>query len=192
MHEQPTPSFFVRLWMAWVCFWRVLFRPSFAGMIRAPYLAWDQGKALPAPAAEPKPAPKVERAAPEQVHAPGLFLLSMLQREGRLVDFLQEEVAPFSDAEVGAAARVVHEGCRKVFRQYLTVAPVLPESEGAQVQVPAGFDAQRIRLVGNVAGQAPFSGSLKHHGWVATEVKLPDVPTAIDPRIIAPAEVELP
>jgi hypothetical protein len=143
---------------------------------------------LPAPKAE-LPAPAAPAGEPQ---APALFLLSMLQREGRLIDFLQEDVAGFSDEQVGAAARVVHDGCRKVVRQYLALEPVLKDSEGASVQVPAGFDAQRIRLTGNVAGQPPFKGSLKHHGWAAREVSLPPPPAAMDPKILAPAEVELP
>ncbi len=129
---------------------------------------------------------------PEQQHASGLFLLSMLQREGRLVDFLQEDVAGYSDEQIGAAARVVHDGCRKLMQQYLTLEPVLNDAEGASVQVPAGFDAQRIRLTGNVAGAPPFTGALKHHGWAITQVTLPTPPAAMDPKILAPAEVELP
>jgi hypothetical protein len=31
---------------------------------------------------------------------------------------------------------------------------------------------------------------LKHHGWITTAVKLPAIP-AMDPKVIAPAEVEL-
>jgi hypothetical protein len=150
----------------------------------------------PEAAATALPAPKAELPAPAapvgEPQAPALFLLSMLQREGRLIDFLQEDVAGFSDEQVGAAARVVHDGCRKVVRQYLALEPVLKDSEGASVQVPAGFDAQRIRLTGNVAGQPPFKGSLKHHGWAAREVSLPLPPAAMDPKILAPAEVELP
>ncbi len=115
----------------------------------------------------------------------------MLQREGRLIDFLQEDVAAFPDADVGAAARIVHEGCRKVLRQYLTLEPVLPQSEGDRGDVPAGFDAQRIRLTGNVAGQPPYNGALKHHGWVTTAVKFPSTSPAMDPRVLSPAEVEL-
>jgi hypothetical protein len=150
----------------------------------------------PPSAAATLPAPKAELPAPPppagEPQAPALFLLSILQREGRLIDFLQEDVAGFSDEQVGAAARVVHEGCRKVVRQYLSLEPVLKDSEGASVQVPAGFDAQRIRLTGNVAGAPPFKGSLKHHGWAAREVSLPAPPAAMDPKILAPAEVELP
>ncbi|HYO57233.1 MAG TPA: DUF2760 domain-containing protein [Archangium sp.] len=137
-------------------------------------------------ATEPAAAPP-----PEREHAPALQLLSMLQREGRLIDFLQEDVAAFPDADVGAAARIVHEGCRKVVRQYLSLEPVLPQSEGDRVNVPAGFDAQRIRLTGNVAGQPPYNGALKHHGWVTTAVKFPSTSPAMDPRVLAPAEVEL-
>lgn len=145
----------------------------------------------PAALAAPTPTPKPPEPTAEQVHAPGLFLLSMLQREGRFIDFLQEDVSGASDEQIGAAARVVHEGCRRVIKQYLDVTPVLPQTEGDAVDVPAGFDANRIRLTGNVAGAAPFKGSLKHHGWAAKDVKLPPLPTSIDPKILAPAEVEL-
>lgn len=137
------------------------------------------------------PAGAAAEAASEEVHAAGLAVLGLLQREGRLVDFLQEDVASFSDAEIGAAARVVHAGSRKVLSQYLTLEAALDESEGAAVTVPAGFNAERIRLTGNVTGQPPFRGTLKHHGWVATSVRFPAVSTALDPRVLAPAEVEL-
>ncbi|MFL5344200.1 MAG: DUF2760 domain-containing protein [Hyalangium sp.] len=196
MTEQPSLSFFARLWLAFLCFWRVLVSRPFAQAVHPLSQAYDAGSlkagapSLPAPKPEPKPEPP-PALPPEREHASALLLLSMLQREGRLVDFLQENVAGFPDADVGAAARIVHEGCRKVVQQYLALKPILPESEGATVSVPAGFDAQRIRLTGNVAGQPPFSGSLKHHGWVTTEVKFPSVSPALDPRVLAPAEVEL-
>jgi hypothetical protein len=170
------PSFFARLGLAF----RVLGNASLAAKVAA----------AEAPVAIAKPiAPAA--ASPEKTHASGLAVLGLLQREGRLVDFLQEDVAAFSDAEIGAAARVVHAGSRKVLAQYLTLEPVLKDSEGAAVTVPAGFNAERIRLTGNIAGQPPFRGALKHHGWVATAVRLPTVSTTLDPRVIAPAEVEL-
>ncbi len=128
---------------------------------------------------------------PERAHASGLVLLGALQREGRLLDFLQQEVAGFSDEEVGAAARVVHEGCRKVLRQYFEVEPVEKEDEGSTMTVPKGFDANRIRLTGNVSGQPPFRGTLKHHGWQTKEIRMPAISESIDPRVLAPAEVEL-
>jgi hypothetical protein len=197
MTEQPQLSFFARFWLAFLCFWRVLVSGTFAQAVHPLSQAYDAGTlgagaptpALPKP--EPKKAEPPPTQAPEREHASALVLLSMLQREGRLIDFLQENVAGFPDADVGAAARIVHEGCRKVVQQYLALKPVLPEAEGARVNVPAGFDAQRIRLTGNVAGQPPYTGSLKHHGWVTTEVKFPTVSPALDPRVLAPAEVEL-
>jgi hypothetical protein len=205
MTDQPQPSlsFFFRLWLAFLCFWRVLVSREFAQAVLPASEAYDAGTlkslgsgapapaALPKPVEVPKPVEKPVALPPEREHASALALLSMLQREGRFVDFLQENVAAYPDADVGAAARIVHEGCRKVVGQYLTIAPVLPESEGARVSVPAGFDANRIRLTGNVAGQGPFAGSLKHHGWVTQEVRFPTVSAAMDPRVLAPAEVEL-
>lgn len=128
---------------------------------------------------------------PERVHASALALLAAFQREGRLVDFLQQEVAGFSDEEIGAAARFVHGGCRKAFRQFFAIAPAAQGSEGGPITVPSGFDSQRIRLTGNVSGQPPFKGTLKHHGWVAAEIRMPSISEALDPRVIAPAEVEL-
>lgn len=206
MTDQPQPSLslFARLWLAFLCFWRVIVSRDFARHMLPVSEAYDAGTLAqlpaggPAPAALPKPVEVVAKAPekpvalpPEREHASALALLSMLQREGRLVDFLQENVAAYPDADVGAAARIVHEGCRKVVKQYLSLEPVLPQSEGDRVSVPDGFDANRIRLTGNVAGQPPFNGALKHHGWVTTEVRFPTVSPALDPRVLAPAEVEL-
>ena len=177
---QSETSFFARLGTAMSCFSRALADSDFCRHV-AELLRPSQ----PAAPAKPVPVP------PERVHASGLAVLSLLQREGRLIDFLKEDMAAFSDAEVGAAARVVHLGCRKVLSEYFAVEPVLKDAEGATVKVPAGFDAQRIRLTGNVAGQPPFRGTLKHHGWVATAVRLPAVSETLDPRVLAAAEVEL-
>ncbi|MBI3925548.1 MAG: DUF2760 domain-containing protein [Armatimonadetes bacterium] len=118
-------------------------------------------------------------------------VLSALQREGRFVDFLQEELESFSDGQVGAVARGLHEGCRKVMRQYLTVEPVLPAPEGDPVTVEAGFDASAIRLVGKVEGDPPFTGTLRHHGWRLSRAELPRAPSGADPSVLVPAEVEL-
>ena len=139
--------------------------------------------------AEPVAAPKA--LPPERVHASGLFVLSTLQQDGRLIDFLQQDVTAFSDEEVGAAARVVHGGCRKALQSLVSVAPVMRESEGDTVTVPAGFNAERIRLTGNVTGQPPFKGTLKHHGWAASDLKFPTLSETMDYRVLAPGEVEL-
>lgn len=173
-------SFGARLSAALSCFFRMLGDAAFARQMAALLRAAPSEKE-----------PKAVEEPVEKRHASGLRMLSLLQREGRLIDFLQEDVAAFSDAEIGAAARVVHGGCKKALNEHLTMEPILKEAEGASVSVPAGFDAQRIRVTGNVAGQPPFRGTLKHHGWAVTAVRLPAVSDSIDPRVLAAAEVEL-
>lgn len=144
-------------------------------------------------AALPLPAPaKPAELTLEQQHAGSLFILGLLQREGRLLDFLKEDVSAFSDADVGAAARLVHDGCRKVLFAQVPFAPVVSDGEGASITVPQGFDANRFRLVGNVTGAGPWKGTLKHHGWVVSGLTLPAVPKSVDLKVLAPAEVELP
>jgi hypothetical protein len=132
----------------------------------------------PAAAGEPDPGPAVQ-------------VLGLLQRHGRLIDFLQEEVAEYSDQQVGVAARVVHQGCRQVLEDYFQVQPVRSEPEGSRIQVAEGFDPDALRLSGHLVGQAPFSGRLVHRGWRATGVRLPRLAPGSDPHILAPAEVEL-
>jgi hypothetical protein len=176
------PAFSERLGMAF----RLVFNAGFAAQVAAGLRALA--------ALETKPsAPKASAPQPEPARgdASGLFVLAALQREGRLIDFLQQDVAGFSDEEVGAAARVVHAGCAKALKQYFQLEPAVAGSEGSGLTVPSGFDAQRIRLTGNVTGQPPFKGTLKHHGWVAKEVRLPARQESLDPKIVAPAEVEL-
>jgi hypothetical protein len=120
-----------------------------------------------------------------------LQLLGLLQQEGRFIDFLEEDVAAYSDAEVGAATRIVHEGCKRALRQHFTVEAVRTEPEGTRVTLPPGFDASSTRLTGNVVGEPPFDGRLAHKGWRVTEVRLPKVAAGHDLSVIAPAEVEL-
>ena len=97
----------------------------------------------------------------------------------------------YSDAEVGAAARVVHEGCRKVLGEHFSIAPVRSEPEGSRVTLAAGFDATAVRLTGNVVGQAPFTGTLGHRGWQVTEARMPQLTDDTTAAILAQAEVEL-
>jgi len=141
----------------------------------------------PAPVAPPAPAPVLKVATPDAA----LQLLALLQREARFVDFLQEDVASYPDADIGGAARLVHAGCRKVLDAHFTLAPARPEAEGSRIVLEAGFDAASVRLTGNVVGQAPFRGTLRHPGWKATDVRLPRTTEGHDPRILAAAEVEL-
>jgi hypothetical protein len=163
---------------------RLLFNQAFAREVDSALKAQAAVKVAPAKTAQP------ERAL-ERAGASGLFVLSALQREGRLVDFLQQDVSGFSDEEVGAAARVVHAGCGKALKQYFEFEPAVTEAEGATAVVPVGFDAQRVRLTGNITGQPPFKGTVKHHGWVARNIRLPSLSESLDSKVIAPAEVEL-
>ena len=133
----------------------------------------------------------VEKTIEVPTPAAALQLLGLMQREARFVDFIQEDVAPYTDAEIGAAARVVHAGCRKVLREHFAIEPVRAEAEGSRVTLPAGFDAAAVRLTGNVVGQAPFTGTLGHRGWQVTEVKLPQLTDVHAAKVIAQAEVEL-
>jgi len=158
--------------------------PPPAGGGRETTTATPTAAATATPTAAPAPTSKPVH------HAESLHLLSLLQRDGRLLDFLSESLEGFSDSEIGAAARTVHEGCNKTLTSYLALEPVYREPEGASVTVASGFDPAAVRLTGNVVGAPPFKGSLRHHGWRATRVAFPP-PPAQDPRILAPAEVEL-
>jgi hypothetical protein len=140
--------------------------------------------AAAAPAAAPPP---LREASPDAA----LQLLALLQREARLIDFVGEELDTYDDAQIGAAARVVHEGCAKVLREHFSIVPVRSEAEGSRITLAAGFDAAAVRLTGKVVGQAPFSGSLSHRGWRVAEVRLPKLAERHDARVLAPAEVEL-
>jgi uncharacterized protein DUF2760 len=145
-------------------------------------------KAVPEPAV-PAGAPLPGAAPASDVSA--LVLLSLLQAEGRFVDFVQQEITPFADADVGAVARVVHAGCRKVLGAHLRIAAIRGEAEGQRVALEPGFDPNHIKLTGNVAGSGRLSGVLRHRGWQATEVHLPTVVDRAGTRVLAPAEVEL-
>jgi len=144
--------------------------------------------ATPAPAPVPiqPPAPAANRAEAEIVAFFGL-----LQEKGRLVDFLMEDITPYEDAEVGTAARVIHQGCRQVLKEYFNISPISEAQEGTQVTVEAGYSADQYRLVGKLAGEAPFTGTLLHKGWKTEFVKLPRIVNSERLPSIAPAEVEL-
>ena len=121
-----------------------------------------------------------------------LTLLSVLQREGRLVDFLKEPIASYGDAQIGAAVRDIHRDCAAALDRLFAIQPLLDQPDGSAVDVPAGFDAAKFRLVGNVAGQPPYCGKLRHGGWAATKVQLPEWNgAAASANVVAPVEVEL-
>jgi Domain of unknown function (DUF2760) len=156
--------------------------------LAARYAALRDGAAPPAPPAAPVPvAPVLKEASPDAA----LQLLALLQRDARLIDFVGEDLGSYADAQIGAAARLVHEGCAKVLREHFSIVPVRDEAEGGRVTLQAGFDAAAVRLTGKLVGQPPFSGSLRHRGWRVTEVRLPKLAGSHDTHVLAPAEVEL-
>ena len=188
-HSPTTPSFWRRIPLAFGAFFSTLSDGAYAARI----VNLEQ-PAPPAPTRAPEPAPApVAAAAPLKAASPdaALQLLALLQRDARLIDFTQENLAAYSDADIGAAARVVHEGCAKVLREHFTIEPVRSEAEGSRIVLEQGFDAAAVRLTGNVVGSAPFRGSLSHRGWRAAGVRLPKLSDGHETTILAPAEVEL-
>jgi len=141
-------------------------------------------KIVPGPAPEPV---ILKESTPDAA----LQLLGLLQQQARFIDFIKEDLSAFGDADIGVAARVVHEGCNKVINEHFTLAVVRSEQEGGKVTLPKGFDAASVRLTGRVTGEAPFTGTLVHKGWQVTQIRLPKLTQGYNANIIAPAEVEL-
>jgi len=120
-----------------------------------------------------------------------LHLFSLMQREGRLMDFLNEDLDGYDDAQIGSAVRSIHAGCRQLVQEYLSPKPVMDQHEGAVVKVPVDFDPGVIKLTGNVVGEPPFNGILRHKGWQVGKMNLPTLSGSQNAEIIAPAEVEI-
>jgi Na+-transporting methylmalonyl-CoA/oxaloacetate decarboxylase gamma subunit len=120
-----------------------------------------------------------------------LNLISVMQREGRLIDFFAENLDSYDDAQIGAAVREIHSTCRRVVEKRLSLKPVIQSMEGEKVTVDPGFDPGSIKLVGNVSGEPPFTGVLRHRGWQAGRMEMPTFSGDQDPGVIAPAEVEV-
>lgn len=137
---------------------------------------------------EPKVDPEVERRNTRRVF---LHLVSALQKEGRLIDFFNEDLSLYSDDQIGAAVRGIHENCVKTLEKYVSCGPVVDTPEGETITIDAGFNPEEIRLTGNVAGEPPFTGTVRHKGWKATQTEVPTLSEASNPDVLAPAEVEL-
>lgn len=202
------PSFFERFVLAWVAYFRVLFDASYAARVKL----LDSGAAVPrlgaseddepvAPPSEPVEKAEIEEAKPassKPVEADlslarrdgALLLLAALQREGRLVDFLKQDIEDFKDEEIGSAVRVVHAGCKRLLGATMTISSVRAEEEGAKLSVDPEEDPA-VKLVGNIRGKAPFQGVLRHRGWRASEISLPAPTKDHDTTVLCPAEVEL-
>ena len=185
MTQASPPSLLSRIGLAFSAFFGVLGDAQLAARFAA--LRHGADAPPPATAAAPTPVPSLKQASPDAA----LQLLALLQRDARLIDFAGETLAAYDDAQIGAAARLVHEGCAKVLREHFDIVPVRAEAEGTRITLAAGFDAAAVKLTGNVVGQPPFSGSLSHRGWRVAEVRLPKLAQGHDARVLAPAEVEL-
>ncbi|WP_433705931.1 DUF2760 domain-containing protein [Paraburkholderia sacchari] len=196
---EPKISFAGRLSLAFGSFFAILGNAELAAGVRrlrdgetlvstpAPAPAPQAAAPAAAPVAKPAPAATIAEASPQSA----LQLLGLLQRNARFVDFVEEDIANYGDADIGAAARLVHEGCRATLREHFTIRPVRTEAEGSRVTIAEGFDATAIRLTGNVVGAAPYHGTISHRGWRVEDVKLPKLVKSNDAKVLAPAEVEL-
>jgi len=180
-----------RLWVALRVFFLALFRADVARQVEE--ILQRRRAAIPAPAAPQAPKPKEKpKAPPAPARSDAITLLATLQREARFIDFVKEPLGAYSDAQIGAVARDVHRDCGAVLERMFALRAIAAVAEGAELEVPAGFDAGRYRLVGNVAGEPPFRGHVAHHGWEATACQLPAWSGSADSaKVVAPIEVEL-
>lgn len=183
-------SFPGRVWLALVCFFRVLLNGAFArrvSMLERPEQGLDNVAPSVAASRPTSPAPVPPSRSRDDA---ALGLLAIFQREGRLVDFLEQDVDAFPDAEIGAAARVVHGGCRRALRAHFDLARVRSETEGTTISVAAS-DVAQVKLTGNVQGSAPYRGVLRHAGWRVERTRMPELVSGHDASVICQAEVEL-
>jgi uncharacterized protein DUF2760 len=181
-----------RILYAFRCFFSVLSKgeipyeiaPELVPELARPMPAFEWEPVVETPATKPQepPAASSDRA---------VQMLAILQRDGRLIDFITEDIAPYQDSQIGAAVRDVHESCRKAIDHYLRLEPVIDSEEGQPVTVEPGFDPAAIKLIGNVTGHPPLRGMLRHRGWRVAKVELPPLPENEGRSIIAPAEVEI-
>jgi Domain of unknown function (DUF2760) len=166
-----------RLKLAFVAFFTILFQERLPAALEG---------TRPAAAAEAAPPPLAGDMSDRAIQ-----MLALLQRDGRLIDFLMEDLTTYGDAQIGAAVRDVHTGCRGVLTRYVMLEPILSGKEGEPTSVPPDVDPAAVRLVGNVTGRPPFAGTLLHRGWRASTMELPALGAAAGRRIVAPAEVEV-
>ena len=198
-----------RITLAFGCFFGLLFKGKLPKKA-ATFLPQDSQTALPPTPAPPKPEATAEPEATAKPEAKparpagiakadvanhqrdgALALISLLQREGRFVDFMRESLDDFDDADIGAAVRDVHRGCSRVISDHLALEAVMPGEEDDEITVPPGFDPEQVRLIGHVSGEPPFKGTLRHAGLRATKAEFPELTPGVDRTIIAPAEVEV-
>jgi hypothetical protein len=173
-------------------FFLTLFKSAIAGQVDK-LLVGAQTPPSAVPGTTPPQAKQTPPPTPKAtVRSDAIALLATLQREARLVDFIQESLSGYSDAQIGAAVRDVDRDSAAVIQRLFALKPAAAQEEGSDVELPKGFDAGRFRLTGNVSGEPPLKGKLVHPGWEATKCELPTWTGSKDAaRVIAPAEVEI-
>jgi hypothetical protein len=185
----PTLPWYSRIGRAFEAFFSILGDGGTAARWPPPRLPEAEVQPVPARSdAAPEPVTRLESA---QLEDGALLLLSLLQAEGRFVDFVQQEIDGFSDAEVGAVARVIHAGCRKVLGAHLRIEAIRSEPEGQAVSLEPGFNPHEVKLTGKLGGGGQMRGHLRHRGWQAKDVRLPEILDRGGVRVLCPAEVEL-
>jgi hypothetical protein len=186
----PASSGFAGAWQATpAATGTIVVAPLLAALIAA-VLGGGAARTTPAPAAAAGTAARPAAPPPDRGET-ALRLLALMQQEGRLVDFLEEDLGPYSDTQIGSAVRSIHGGCRAVLKERLDLAPILPGVEGATVTVERGFDPAAVRVTGNVRGEPPYQGVLRHPGWRSAAFRMPESTGDRDHTILAPAEVEV-
>lgn len=132
---------------------------------------------------------KAAKSEQEQFEAGAVYMLALLQREGRLVDFLMENIEAYDDGQIGAAVRRIHQSCGKTLQEYFHIKRIVDRQEGSAFTVDSRLDHTRIRLVGNVPDMVPFDGVIQHGGWEAGKIELPERNDSVDLKVVYPAEI---
>ena len=172
-----------RISLAFRCFFNLLFD----GELSAETLAALRLTRRAAASTVPKEADALP---PAKTSDGALQILGILQRDSRLVDFLMEDIAGYSDDQVGAAVRELHDQCRDSMARYVTLQPVIDGVEGTFAKAPSA-DPGVVKFVGNVPAKPPSGGTLRHKGWRASKIDLPPLGAKQDATVIAPAEIEI-
>src|SRR6516165_1879361 len=180
-------AFSTRVSYAFRCFFAILANGKIPQDIASELISSSSASSRMAPA---RAATAGTHDASEESVDGAVQILALFQRDGRLVDFLAEDVSPYPDSQLGAAVRTIHDSCRQVLERYVKLEPIISAEEDQPVTVPPGIDPAAIKLVGNV-GEPPLRGLLRHRGWQVKEVNLPSLPQGTGRKIVAPAEVEI-
>lgn len=175
-----------RILLAFRCFFNLLFQGRLSDASLTALGLSRRASAAPAAASKPAAA-----AAPAVKTSDGaLQILGILQRDSRLIDFLMEDITSYSDDQVGAAVRELHNQCRDSLTRYLSLQPVIDSVEGTFTKAPSK-DPNVVKFIGNVPATPPSGGILRHKGWRAVKVDLPALAAKQDAAVLAPAEIEV-